>query len=426
MDAPPPRPSLLERERLALAAHHAALRGSSVLPPPRHAPRGTFLHGFFLPFSLIFATLRDRELRGPYLRTAMLRSIVVAVVAVLAFSGTDVEKHDGRPRVVIRRDRSAARASASPATPAASEKKHAEPVKVDLPGVHVDLDDAHGKADIVVLGQKVPVEGGDDGTSEEADADTAKAPPPSFVRRAWNGVKHGWKWLLALVGFLSAAEGVIVFFTRRYDDWMSFHTARLAAIRAEDATPKEPKVAVDLRWLYRKLRRRVRGYIVFGAGLPALLPLRLVPVAGGWLFSIALTAWAWYWLGVFTAAKSAHAWADDGIAPAPRPIRLVSERVSKPWWAAPVRPYARLWAWITRGVNAAAATFERSPAPFLGLALARAVLALPGLYLLARPIIPVAAGRLVAEADPGDRFALPDPEPQAPSARGADGSARAA
>jgi hypothetical protein len=60
-------------------------------------------------------------------------------------------------------------------------------------------------------------------------------------------------------------------------------------------------------------------------------------------------------------------------------------------------------------VNSAAATFERSPAAFLGLALARGVLALPGLYLLARPIVPVAAGRICAESDPGDRFAAPPP-----------------
>jgi hypothetical protein len=39
-----------------------------------------------------------------------------------------------------------------------------------------------------------------------------------------------------------------------------------------------------------------------------------------------------------------------------------------------------------------------------GTADARAVLSLPGLYLLARPIIPVAAGRLCAESDPRDRF----------------------
>ena len=39
----------------------------------------------------------------------------------------------------------------------------------------------------------------------------------------------------------------------------------------------------------------------------------------------------------------------------------------------------RAWARLTRGVDPAAATFERTPAPFLGLALARVILSLPGL-----------------------------------------------
>lgn len=158
--------------------------------------------------------------------------------------------------------------------------------------------------------------------------------------------------------------------------------------------------------------------MVFAAGVPALLPLRLVPEVGTWLFSIAATLWGWYWLGVFSAAKSAHAWADEEQALSPAPIRKLNERVSKGFVLGPVRWYGRAWAKITRGVNPAATTFERSPAAFLGLALARVVLALPGLYLLARPIVPVAAGRLCAEADPTDRFSVSEPARDAAAPRG--------
>ncbi|NVL78629.1 hypothetical protein HWN78_27015, partial [Escherichia coli] len=70
-------------EKSALAAHRAALRGSE-LPPPDDAPRGTFLHGFFLPFTLIVATLRDAELRGPYLRVAFMRGLLVLLAGVIA------------------------------------------------------------------------------------------------------------------------------------------------------------------------------------------------------------------------------------------------------------------------------------------------------------------------------------------------------
>src|ERR1043165_6771158 len=85
------RPSLLEREREALAAHRASLRGSEI-PPPEQAPRGTFLHGFLLPFSLLASPPRDRELRGPYLKTTAIRLGVVIAITLLAFSGNTKDK----------------------------------------------------------------------------------------------------------------------------------------------------------------------------------------------------------------------------------------------------------------------------------------------------------------------------------------------
>lgn len=405
--------SVIERERSALAAHRAALRGSEI-PPPHDAPKGTFLHGFLLPFSLIVATIRDGQLRGTYLRLALLRGLLVVLAGVVAIAGGNISgdkspKPPPAPGVVLHRSK--------------DKSKRSAPVHVNVPGLHVDIDEDKDQASVSVLGQPVPVTKVDDGAPTalpvaEPAAPVAEPPalppevskpepPPSFARRAWIRVRTSWRWLLALFAFLSAAEGVVVFFSRRWDDWLSFHASRLVAIVPEDETPKTPKIAVDLRWLYRKMKRRFRGYVVFGAGLPALLPLRLVPTAGPYLFSIAVTLWGWYWIGVFSAAKSAHAWVDEDRALSPAPIRALNERVSPHFVFGPLRWYGRTWARLTRSVNPAATTFERSPTAFLGLALARVVLSLPGLYLLARPIVPVAAGRLCAEADPAERFSLP-------------------
>jgi hypothetical protein len=201
-----------------------------------------------------------------------------------------------------------------------------KPVHVDVPGLHVDLGGADDKTEVSVLGQALPV------THVDGDSAVAAPPPPPPTRgaRAWDALQRSWGWLLALLAFVSATEAVVVFFSRRWDDWLSFHASSLARIRPEDEAPKEPKVALDLAWLYRKMKRRMRGYVVFGAGLPALLPLRLVPTAGPWLFTLAATLWGWYWLGVFSAAKSAHAWADEATAPSPRPIRELRDRLSPP------------------------------------------------------------------------------------------------
>jgi hypothetical protein len=402
------RSSIIEREKSALAAHRAALR-SSVIPPPHDAPKGTFMHGFFLPFSLIVATIRDAQLRGPYLRLALLRGLLVVLAGVIAIAGGNISadrKESGAPAGIV-------------VTHSKDKSKRSAPLHVNVPGLHVDIDPDKDQSSVSVLGQSVPVKEIDEvaphappppeRTAEPPPPpqDAKPAAPPSLARRAWTRLGTSWRWLLALFAFLSAAEGVVVFFSRRWDDWLSFHASRLVAIVPEDAIPKTPKLAIDLRWLYRKLKRRFRGYVVFAAGLPALLPLRLVPGAGPYLFSIAATLWGWYWIGVFSAAKSAHAWADEDRALSPAPIRTINERMSPHFVFGPLRWYGRTWARLTHGVNPAATTFERSPTAFLGLALARVVLSLPGLYLLARPIVPVAAGRLCAEADPAERFSLP-------------------
>lgn len=347
-----------------------------------------FLHGFVLPFALVGATLRDRALRGPYLRVLAVRVLVVAAIAAVGFA-------TGKP---TKRDRSGEHGHSFRLE--LDEGDAGEPVKVDMPGVHVDLDPAHGRKEITLLGQPVPVEDHEQADEKHPDKHAKKhEPPPGKLRGAW-------LWIGALVGFLSAIEGVVVALSRRWDDHLSFHASRLADIRPEDPTPKTPKIALDLRWLYKKFKRRIRGYVVFAAGVPLLALFKLIPVAGDWIFTAVLTIWGWYWLGVFTAAKSAHAWADEGVAPSPYVIRTFNERVSRGWYRAPLRWYGRLWAWLTRGVNPAAMTFDRSPAAFLGLALARVVLAAPVLYLMARPLVPVAAGRICAEHDPQKRFSV--------------------
>lgn len=222
----------IEREKVALAAHRAALRGSA-LPPPGDAPKGMFLHGFLLPFSLITATLRDPELRGTYLRVLLMRSALVVVVGIIAVAGGNVRarerKGPGEVGIVVHH-------SPNHAKPAA--------VHVDLPGLKVDIDDKEEKASVAVLGQNVPVH---DVRGARADTAEPREPqaPPGLALRMWRHVASSWAWLLALVTMLSATEGVVVFFSRRWDDWLSFHASRLASIRPEDDVPKTPKVAFD-------------------------------------------------------------------------------------------------------------------------------------------------------------------------------------
>ena len=81
--------TLLDRERVSLAEHRDAIRGRSSFPPPKKAPRATFLHGFLLPFSLVVALLRHPTLGRSYLRLTVARALFVALFAVFAFSASD-------------------------------------------------------------------------------------------------------------------------------------------------------------------------------------------------------------------------------------------------------------------------------------------------------------------------------------------------
>lgn len=392
--------SIVERERLSVSAHRDAVRGAS-FPPPKKAPPGTFLHGFLLPFSLIVATLRHRTLGASFLRLTVVRALCVALLSLVAFSGSDRAGTKHQPGPVVK----VIRTGKDSAQPAAAESSKG--VHVHAPGVHVDLDRAQGQNKVVVLGREVPVIDDDNEppTAKQDDGDSAEK-----TDSRWAFVKvlsSSWTWILWFIGVVSATEGVVIFFSRRWDDWLGFYASPLASVRPEDDEPKTPKLAIDIKWLIKKLKRRVRGYLVFAAGIPLIAVFQLLPTIGSALFSVGLMIWGWYWLGVFTAAKSAHAWVDDPDAPSPYLIRELRDRSVGRWWLSPVRLYARLWAWITKDMNSCALAFERNPAPFLGLSLARAILSLPGLYLLARPIIPIAAGRLCAESDPTDRFSAP-------------------
>lgn len=396
--------ALVGRERVALDVHRASIRGGH-LPPPSAAPRGTFVHGLLLPLSLLAVTLRSPDLRRPFLRLFAVRMALLVVLGAIAASqaGSDDETKTPGVHVV---------ASSQPSDDDDDDDdgedgdEAQKPVDVDVPGFHMHFGDAGGEMQI--LGKDVPVET----TSRRhgkalrvADAPPAPEPTTRFGRlRA--AVARGWARIVAIVATISIVEGVIVFFSRRYDDWLSFYISGLAGIRPESAEPPVRRLALDLKWLLKKLRRKIRGYLLFGSGLPLLYLLQVVPRVGSYLFAIAVTLWAWYWGGVFTAAKSAHAWADEGTAGPPRMVASWNARFARGFWAWPMRVYGRIWARVVRGINPAAATFERSPAPYLGLAVARAVFGLPGLYVLMRPIVSVAAGRICAEADPGKRFSV--------------------
>jgi len=125
--------------------------------------------------------------------------------------------------------------------------------------------------------------------------------------------------------------------------------------------------------------------------------MRHIPVAGDAIAWVLFSLWSIYWAGVFVTAKSGYAWADEDKAPEPAYLRAWKERGEKlprvlRWIP---RAYATVWHWLTRSMFAPASRYERAPYELTGLALARVLRYVPGLYLLVRPLYPVAASHIV-------------------------------
>lgn len=212
-----------------------------------------------------------------------------------------------------------------------------------------------------------------------------------------------WLSLVSRVyGFAILAEWLLIAVTRQYDDELARRTSERLGVLPDDE-PKTPKVSVDPKWAFRKLRDRVRGALLFASAFPIYVFIEALPV-GRLVGPIAVVVWGAYWGTVFTAAKSAHAWRDaDAVPPPPLPFFLrpfEGLMVSHPRLMA----YPRAWSWLVKSVRSPATQAERSLPAFAGLLFVRAFTHVPVVYLMLRPLVAVAAGRVIAGRDPRARL----------------------
>jgi hypothetical protein len=205
----------------------------------------------------------------------------------------------------------------------------------------------------------------------------------------------GW-WGL-LYGVLCVVEWVVIALSRDFHDEISRVASLAVGVPPEDP-PLQPRVRVDLRWGWRKLKRRIHGALIFILGLPMLALALLVPVAGDVLYSLAVAGWGFYWVCVFTVGRTAFAWVDQD----PREpwflalwTALQARTSLLRWWLP--RVFLRWWRYVTGVAMRPAALLERIPWEAAGLGLVRLAGGVPVLYLLIRPFIPVAAALLLKQ-----------------------------
>lgn len=198
---------------------------------------------------------------------------------------------------------------------------------------------------------------------------------------------------------LAVIEWIVIAFTHEFDAQAGRQASLRAGIEPEDDEMR-PRVRLDTRWIGKRIKRAIRGYRVYIIGIPAISVVLLIPLAGRPLYGLLLGLWSLYWLVVLTASKTAAAWTLEGVAPAPFYLRFwsfVTRRVHGFRWWLPLA-YGRTWRSQSEAIFSPCKAVEDAPYPLLGLALCRALLGLPGIYLFLRPFIPVAAAHIIASS----------------------------
>jgi hypothetical protein len=364
-------------------------------------------HGASLPFHLLRSLWEDRALRRRYLKVSVLQAITIVGLAVL-FTGSGKEVVE----TVARGEWSA---------------RHRDEVERELEKARVELEAAEAGVERMRKLQKV-AEGsgmlaGMAGADQEKvraaveralkDAEeaedrrraaraAAEAEGKKVEQLARKRTVHRVVYWAALLSSLQLAQWIVIALSRDFHTALEREVSLRTGLTPEDE-PLTPRVRLNLPWVRSKMRRRWRALVVLGLGAPVLWVATVFLPWDDKLFTALMSLWGAWWFVVYTAGKSALAWSDQS----PR----------EPWFLrgwngftsrVPVlRAYGSLWTKQTRELFSPAASVERRPWGLVGLAVVRALAALPLVKCFLRPFIPVAAAHLLARADPSATEGLP-------------------
>ena len=252
-----------------------------------------------------------------------------------------------------------------------------------------------------------------------------------IVRRHERGLAGRLGAVLALLAAIYASLGIaqvgVLALSRDFHDALSRDLSLLVQLAPEDP-PMRPKIRLDLPWVRRKANRRARFFLGFLPGTVLItLVGRLVPPHR--ILTTVLTAlWAAYWWMVMTAGQSARAWSPPETTPRPWYLRAwfaMTDRVFLFRWG-PFLWWGKIWERFSRRFYGPSERVEEQPFEFAGLSLSRALLLLPVVKLLLRPIFSVAVARLLVEHAAAARLPVAvtaaevaDAATHAPESRGA-------
>lgn len=232
------------------------------------------------------------------------------------------------------------------------------------------------------------------------------------VRRHERGLAGRLGAVLALLAAIYASLGIaqtgILALSRDFHDALSRDLSLLVHVAPEDP-PIRPKIRLDLPWVRRKASRRAHFFLGFIPGTVLITIVgRLIPPHRT-LTTVLTTIWAAYWWMVMTAGQSARAWTPPETTPRPWYLRAwfyLTDRVFLFRWGVP-RWWGKIWERFARRFYGPSERVEEQPYEFAGLSLSRALLLVPVLKLLLRPIFSVAAAHLLVEHAATARLPVP-------------------
>ncbi|NTX13113.1 hypothetical protein HUA76_20130 [Myxococcus sp. CA056] len=244
---------------------------------------------------------------------------------------------------------------------------------------------------------KVKSEPGKSPRQRHPEAEDKGSTGPTFKGFSVVGIPF---WI-ALFAAMQLAQWVIIALSRDYHDVISREASLLTRVEPEDDAIT-PHIRLNVQWMRKKVRRRVRAMILFAVGVPAaafvVSPFFCLGLSSPLITTIT-SLWGAWWLMVFTAAKSAQAWEPMAGQRPPWFLRawtFLTTRVPGLRWNV-LQRYGAMWTRRSTEVFVPVATVERHPWAYAGLTVVRFVGSFAPLKFFVRPLIPVASAHILRE-----------------------------
>ncbi|MCY1077602.1 hypothetical protein [Archangium lansingense] len=342
-----------------------------------------FVHGLCLPFHLVRTLWEDRRLRRRHLAVSLLQAVVILGLAVLLTdSGTGVVETVGPEEWMVQQQEEAE---------ARGERERELEEVAEGAGKLAGMAGSDGEKVRVAVEQALKEAHKAEELQRAARETAGKELEHPEKKRSF----HPMVYLVALLSSLQLAQWIVIALSRDFHTELSREVSLRSGVAPEDE-PITPRVRLNVPWVRSKMRRRWRALVVFACGVPVLwLFTRFLPWRDSILATL-MSLWGAWWFVVFTAGKSALAWNEQ----APREPWFLRgwNELTRRW--AMFGVYSSMWTKHTREVFSPVASVERRPWGLMGLAVVRALAALPLVKCFLRPVIPVAAAHLLAADAP--------------------------